>query len=954
VLDRAGIDGSWVDFLATVRANLSGHLLPTVNIQGPVDAKVARFVLATRPYNAPKAAGRDLLNVDRIKVDTVFRLLPDHVEFHDSKVESQGTRAGGNVSLYYASDKGISVKGRAESLALTEIRELAGLRLGGQGTGEYNIVGPYSDVRIDASFAVKDAELWDLSLGDIASKLELRGDTLSFLQATGQKGQTAYQAEVALEFGRGDYPHLRANVQAPKGRFEDLVAALHNLHANMAWLDGATGNASASLTLTGALDRFTGDAQATMSDIRFMDRRLGDGGLTMRFVDGKAMRVDRLVLAGPLGKVHAEGTATFDGPLDLRFGGENLSLAELVGAERAERHGVSARMTLSGKLEGAGDNPQLSAYLTAPQVTYAGRALGDAHLEARLDGRNLQVFGRPMGNARTVTKVTLKEPYPFDLSLTLALPELRPLLPQNAAAEVSGSVAGALTAQGNLRALDQASAKARLDKVTLSRGDFSGQNEGPVLLSYAAGRWELQPFAFKGPNTELTGEGVLTDQRLDVGLRGSFDMRLVESFVPFIERSGGRVRLSANANGSWEKPSLVGSAEVTDARFSLKELPVSVRGLSGRVEFSESRVIVQESHGLLNGGAAVVRADVQLDRFKPKHLELGLVMDESNFRPVETLPVTVSGELMLFGKPEALNLAGDLKLLKLRYDQPLAVDALLGKLRSHRDLEEDGATREWLSLDVAVHAGDDVRVDNDLARARLTGDLKLSGTNLRPVVTGAISAAEGSQALYLNHEFNITLGQVEFKDRRAIDPVIELRAETQVREYLVRLHTFGTLANHTAVLTSEPELPQGDIITLLTFGVTSRDQNATGFDAIGLTAAGEALLGYSGLDKQVQRFLPRNAVIRDLSFHMSTVYNEATGTVVPATQLESKLLTDKLKLAVTKPVSADWGNKGTWAQVEYRFHNRLSLQAQWDNANTPDAASSQNLGFGLKYRWELE
>jgi len=38
--------------------------------------------------------------------------------------------------------------------------------------------------------------------------------------------------------------------------------------------------------------------------------------------------------------------------------------------------------------------------------------------------------------------------------------------------------------------------------------------------------------------------------------------------------------------------------------------------------------------------------------------------------------------------------------------------------------------------------------------------------------------------------------------------------------------------------------------------------------------------------------------------------------------------------------------------AEYRFDNRLSAQAQWDNENSE--ASFGNLGLELKLSWEVE
>jgi translocation and assembly module TamB len=177
--------------------------------------------------------------------------------------------------------------------------------------------------------------------------------------------------------------------------------------------------------------------------------------------------------------------------------------------------------------------------------------------------------------------------------------------------------------------------------------------------------------------------------------------------------------------------------------------------------------------------------------------------------------------------------------------------------------------------------------------------------------------------------------------------VFDVRAESQVREYLIRLHAFGKTTQPQVLLSSEPSLPEGDIISLLTLGVTSRDR-ANANTSAGAGIAAEALYQASGLDRQVQKFLPRNSVIRDLSFHVSTLYNDANGLVEPTVQLESKFLTDQLKLGLSQPVSG----KGTRALAEYRFDDRVSAQIQWDNVYNDVAIG--NLGVDLKLRWNVE
>ena len=138
-------------------------------------------------------------------------------------------------------------------------------------------------------------------------------------------------------------------------------------------------------------------------------------------------------------------------------------------------------------------------------------------------------------------------------------------------------------------------------------------------------------------------------------------------------------------------------------------------------------------------------------------------------------------------------------------------------------------------------------------------------------------------------------------------------------------------------------------MSLLTLGVTGRERaGISGTAGAGAGLAAEALYQASGLDRQVQRLLPQNTVLRDTAFRIGTQYNDFSGLVEPTAQLESKFLVEQLKLSLSQPVSG----KGTRAQAEYRITNRLSVQSQWDNAYSDIPFG--NLGIDLKLRWEVE
>jgi translocation and assembly module TamB len=254
----------------------------------------------------------------------------------------------------------------------------------------------------------------------------------------------------------------------------------------------------------------------------------------------------------------------------------------------------------------------------------------------------------------------------------------------------------------------------------------------------------------------------------------------------------------------------------------------------------------------------------------------------------------------------------------------------------------DEKPTEWVRFDIDVATGKDVRIENNLARARLLGKVKLSGTNVKPTLIGAVEVGEGAQAFFRGNTFSVGRGVLQFN---GLWPTFDLSAQSQVRGYLVNVKAFGRLDDPKISLTAEPALSEADVLSLLTLGVTTRER----FDGTsGAGLAAEALFSASGLDQQVQKFLSRNVGLKDQQVRFTTSFNEATGTAEPSVTWESKVVSDNFKIGVTQPVTG----RGTQAQAEYRFNPRVSARAQWDNQT--QNTSVGNPGVNLRFRFEWE
>src|SRR5713226_3339936 len=113
-------------------------------------------------------------------------------------------------------------------------------------------------------------------------------------------------------------------------------------------------------------------------------------------------------------------------------------------------------------------------------------------------------------------------------------------------------------------------------------------------------------------------------------------------------------------------------------------------------------------------------------------------------------------------------------------------------------------------FDLDVHLSRGVRIENNLARTDLKGDLKVTGTSRAVGLLGSVNTLHGT-ANFRGNEFQIEQGVLSFTDRQRIRPSFDFQANSQVKEYKVRLHAFGTPGEPHLALSSEPALAEADL-----------------------------------------------------------------------------------------------------------------------------------------------
>ncbi len=948
LLDMLALDHVWPDFKASGPVEVRGTLAP-FHLAGKARLDVRDFKVFDRGWDVP---GREaVLELRPAHLDLDVDFTPQRAHLSNVDLTLPNSQLTVDAKLFFDTRRGLEIDAYIGHLDLSDLGHIAQIPWSGVLTGKARILGPYADLAIDGRVGGQRLRFHDLDFGNARLDVHFEDLVLAFPAIHLQRGQSRFEAAGELDFS-GRAAEGRGQAHFEGAWLSDLVDMIGKTH----WIfDFVRGRAQARIRGTarvqGELLKPESLVQVQLDDLVYEGRRLGVGALDFRTQDGEIVAIDRFDVDGPVGQAHLSGEVRLSEGLDFRLRAPALALAELA-RPQGEFLGVSGTLGLNAQLFGGFDDVRVRGEAEVRDAVLAGVALGSSPLDLGMDQGVLWLRG-PIGEALHVeARMAAAGEMPFAVDLAISTRQLGRYLPE--ALGVSGMLKATARASGTIAALESARGQIDVESLRLTKDRLHFWSTAPFQATFEGSAIDLPLFTMIGSNDfHLSGAVHLNRAgELDGSIDAQFDARLAEAFVEDIDQAAGTIRAGLSLSGTLEAPTILGTMSLHGVRLALADLPVSAQELRGTVTFSQNKLYLDGIEGSLNDGRATLNGELAFDGlFAPRRLDLALAFDGAQFRIPSWLPSALSGDLHLSGTPTALAIDGALTVSHVRYQRDIGIDpkSILTRLGKRApDFIHVEQEREWLHFDLGVRLGDEVWIDNNMIKARLGGDLQLVGNNLNLGAVGTVRVEELGKIFFRGNEFDLSRATVDFTDRSQIAAILDVHAETELRDYRVFLRLMGSLDEPELTLSSEPELDQADLVMLLTLGFTTRETEMAS-SSVGVGLIGETLLNLSGLDKQVKRFMPNNAFFRDFNIQLSTQYSEVSGTVEPMAQLESKLLTDDLRLRLVQPVLS---NRGRQAHLEYRVNEHLSAQMQWNDESSEFSVG--DFGLDLKLRWELE
>ncbi len=836
------------------------------------------------------------------------------VRFYSTAVKADGLIHGENSDL----------RVNATSSNLREIAFLYG-DANGAGSFDGTLTGRIKTPILNGAFTLDNHVFkgeWRIQRAEGNVRLDTAAEIADLTNARLDQGQSrlVINGTAALD---GSPVDLR--VQATRALGEDFTQ----------FVDQKMGGTFSGAVRVTSLDPVQVEGDVQIDDFLIDDRLIGDSRAHIRYYEPVA---DLTQVSIRKNEASLDGNITYNRAIEtLKFAvdAKSVDLYNFKDAGLPESvRGVIRQAQMRG--DGTRLSPNIRGQAVIENLAVFGEEFPQVSIGLASTGSTLNVTVDAARNLKMAADIdTASTGYPFKSTATFAAYSLDHIasIPEGTFM-VSGSAAisGLLSDPGSLKGDGRIeSAEARVEQRAL-------RTKAPFLVDFDTNGVRVSGVTFTGEGTEISLVGTIgftAGASLGLDVSGRLDLGLFAAAYPDWFSSGS-VNVEGRMSGTAQNPDLRGVARFSNGAFGRRGFFTSLSGLSGDLFFDQNRVTVNNLAGRIGGGEVRAQGAAVLGQRQISSMNIRIEMDDVRMRYPEGLRTVVDGAVVLQGTAESPLVQGNLQIQNLSYQSDF--DEFLQLFRE-AVLDQTVSPLGRLRLALHVEGNRNISIRNELADVEAQLNLDITGTADNPALTGHIEASGGT-LLFQGTRYEITRGNIDFVDPLRIEPVVDIQAETELRDYRVILAISGRGERLRLDMRSDPPLPQLEIVSLIAGGRTREELAARpGGGAVPtseqLFQGGAASILFDLLQSRVGNRLGLLGLdrVRIDPFLVGAENNPVARLTI------SEQLTKDLSITYSQDLSS---NRQQIIQVEYFVSRNTSVVASRDELGS--------LGLDLKFR----
>lgn len=386
--------------------------------------------------------------------------------------------------------------------------------------------------------------------------------------------------------------------------------------------------------------------------------------------------------------------------------------------------------------------------------------------------------------------------------------------------------------------------------------------------------------------------------------------------------------------------SVKGKGSLQDVGLQLPGVGRPLQELNGNFILTESRFVIGQGKAKMGSGAIDFRAEYLIDLKKPG-VVLDATLNRAQILVQEDIPMEVSGDLSMRGDSFPYLLSGRMLisngLYSREFNQPAATPVTLNRSEKVKTV---------LNYNLDLEIGSNFEIKNSILVAPLTGRLVMMGNDVTPLLSGYFDVNKGI-VLAKDNEFQVSQARVQLPNEPGQPAQIFLRAFTNIKHlnqvYRIEMNVRGPSNNLAFEFTSDPPLPNGDIVNLLAFGTLRDSGESTISNKNSVeTAQYEALQALFG--QAIGRSINRNT---GFDVRVSSSRDLSQKSTIPKVTVQRRL---SKNITATFGRSLDASKPERNFQVDYRVLNNVNVTGVWESPS-PEKSST---GVDLRFKFDVK
>ncbi|MFD0859781.1 translocation/assembly module TamB domain-containing protein [Roseovarius aquimarinus] len=363
-----------------------------------------------------------------------------------------------------------------------------------------------------------------------------------------------------------------------------------------------------------------------------------------------------------------------------------------------------------------------------------------------------------------------------------------------------------------------------------------------------------------GLTADVSGR-IASGGSLNLSLRGRAPLALANSFISPRSLSG-VAQFDLAVNGPPALSSVTGTITTSGAGAALPNAKLALEGINTNIRLTGSAAQIDATAGLNTGGRLVVGGRVGLAA--PYQADIGIDLQNLGITDPGLYTTTANGRIN-FNGPAAggATISGIVNLGQVDVRIPSGAissgaslpglehvnePAAVRRTRAFADLLDNGNGAEGsggggpgYTLDLNINAPSQIFIRGRGLDAELGGRLRLGGTTKNVIPEGQFNLVRGRLDL-LGKRLDLTQGNLRLQG--SFTPFLLLVAQTESGDIQISITIEGPADEPEITFSSQPELPQDQVVSQLIFG---RDlSQISAFQALQLASAVRTLAGQGG------------------------------------------------------------------------------------------------------------